>query len=205
MLTNNIVASWFFAHTPSKIRWIVKICDVVDLFLQKRFWFFLSMFSILGSMRLRSMALYILATIYVSSIPQLLLANPKSPFLGKGRIGRSSKIIKRNDTHRATIVSLIISTLFANFTFLTNTHLITHNFGVRFLCKLHIEGKSRDVVADVPGLITFYIGNHSTPFEKKIRMNNHWMYVVDSISSQPFLVQAFKIVVDSWKFRMLLL
>ena len=40
--TNNIVASWgFFAHTPSRIRQIVKICDVVDLFLQEPFCFFL--------------------------------------------------------------------------------------------------------------------------------------------------------------------
>ena len=30
--TNNIVASRFFALTPSRIRQIVKICDVVDLF-----------------------------------------------------------------------------------------------------------------------------------------------------------------------------
>ena len=49
--TNNIVASRFFARTPSRIRWIVKICDVVDLFLRKPFWFFPSMFLILGSMR----------------------------------------------------------------------------------------------------------------------------------------------------------
>ena len=32
-----------------------------------------------------------------------------------------------------------------------------------------------------------------------------YIYVVHSISFQPFLVQAFKIVVDSWKFTMLLL
>ena len=48
--TNNIVASRFFAHTLSRIRRIVKICEVVDLFLRKPFWFFLSMLSILGSM-----------------------------------------------------------------------------------------------------------------------------------------------------------
>ena len=59
--TNNIVASRFFAHTLSRIRWIVKLCDVVDLFLWKLFWFFLSMFSILDSKWLHSRALYILA------------------------------------------------------------------------------------------------------------------------------------------------
>ena len=49
---NNIVATKFSAYTPSRIRWIVKICDIVDLFLLKRFWFFLSISSILGSIRL---------------------------------------------------------------------------------------------------------------------------------------------------------
>ena len=44
----------FFAHTPSRIRRLVKICDVVDLFLRKPFWFFLNMWSILGSMQLHS-------------------------------------------------------------------------------------------------------------------------------------------------------
>ena len=34
---------------------------------------------------------------------------------------------------------------------------------------------------------------------------NHWMYVVPLISFQTFFVQAFKIVIDSWKFTMLLL
>ena len=32
---------------------MVSICEVVDLFLRKPFWFFLSMLSILGSMRFR--------------------------------------------------------------------------------------------------------------------------------------------------------
>ena len=64
---NNIVASCFFccffSRTPSKIQQIVKISDVVDLFFRKPFLFFLCMLSILGSMQLRSRALYILATI----------------------------------------------------------------------------------------------------------------------------------------------
>ena len=67
-LTNDIVASRFFARTPSRILRIVKICEVVDLFLRKPFWFFLNMWSILGSMRFRSKALYILAAIDVSSV-----------------------------------------------------------------------------------------------------------------------------------------
>ena len=56
-LTYNIVASRFFARTPSRILRIVKICDVGDLFLRKPFWFFRSMLSILGSMRLCNRAL----------------------------------------------------------------------------------------------------------------------------------------------------
>ena len=68
--TNNIVASRFFAYTTSRIRRIVKICDVVDLFLRKPFWFFLSIFSILGSMRLRCRALYISAAMDVRIIPR---------------------------------------------------------------------------------------------------------------------------------------
>ena len=66
--TNNIVASRFFSRTPSRIRRIVKIRDVVDRFFRKPFWFFLSIFPILGSMRLRSKALYILAAMDVRVI-----------------------------------------------------------------------------------------------------------------------------------------
>ena len=65
--TNNMVASrFFFACTPSRIRQIVKIGDVMDLFLRKPFWFFLSRLSILGSMLLRRRALYILAALSLS-------------------------------------------------------------------------------------------------------------------------------------------
>ena len=68
--TNNIIASEFFTLGLSRIRRIVKICDVLDRFLRKPFWFFLSMLSILGSMRLRSRALYILAAMDVRVIPR---------------------------------------------------------------------------------------------------------------------------------------
>ena len=84
--TNNMVACRFFARTPSRILQIVKICDVVDLFLRKPFWFFLSLLSILGSMQLRSRVLYILAAMDVSVIPRYFLADPRLPFLGKGRM-----------------------------------------------------------------------------------------------------------------------
>ena len=84
--TTNIVASRFFARTPSRISRIVKICDLVDRFLRKPFWFFRSIFLILGSMRLRSSALYILASIYIRVIPPQFLANSSSPLLGKGRM-----------------------------------------------------------------------------------------------------------------------
>ena len=49
--TNINVACRFFARTPSRILRMVNICEVVDLFLLKPFWFFLSMLSILGSIR----------------------------------------------------------------------------------------------------------------------------------------------------------
>ena len=48
---------------------MVNISEVVDLFLQKPFWFFLRMLSILGSMQFRSRALQILAAMDVSVIP----------------------------------------------------------------------------------------------------------------------------------------
>ena len=82
--TNNIVASRFFARTPSRILRIVNIREVVDLFLRKPFWFFLIIWSIFGSMRLRSRALYIFAAMDVSVMPREFLANPRSPFRGKG-------------------------------------------------------------------------------------------------------------------------
>ena len=41
--TGNILAWRFFARTP-RIRQIVKICDVLDRFLQNPFWFFLYMY-----------------------------------------------------------------------------------------------------------------------------------------------------------------
>ena len=84
--TNSNVTWRYFARTPSKILWMVNICEVVDLFLRKPFCFFLRMLSILGSMRFRSRALEILAAMDVSVIPRYFLANPRSPFLGKGRM-----------------------------------------------------------------------------------------------------------------------
>ena len=69
-LTNYIKVCVFFARTPTRILQIVKICEVVDVFLLKPFWFFLRMLSILGSMRLLSRALYILAAMDVSVIPR---------------------------------------------------------------------------------------------------------------------------------------
>ena len=44
------------------------------------------MLLILGSLRLRTWALYILVAMGVSAIPRWFLANPRSPFLGKGRM-----------------------------------------------------------------------------------------------------------------------
>ena len=65
-------------RTTSGIRRIVKTSGVVDLFLRKPFWFFLRILasiSILGSMQLRSRALYILAAMDVTVIPWKFLAN----------------------------------------------------------------------------------------------------------------------------------
>ena len=39
--TNKSITSRFFAHTPSKIQWIVGIYDVMDQLLWKPLWFFL--------------------------------------------------------------------------------------------------------------------------------------------------------------------
>ena len=55
--TNSNVACRFFARTPSKILRMVNICEFVDQFLRKPFWFFLRMLSILGYMRFPSRAL----------------------------------------------------------------------------------------------------------------------------------------------------
>ena len=54
---NSNVACRFFVRMPSRILRMVNICEVVDLFLRKPFWFFLRMLSILGSMWFRSRAL----------------------------------------------------------------------------------------------------------------------------------------------------
>ena len=81
-----IKACSFFAHTPSRILRIVNIGRVMDLFLWKPFWFFLRMLSILDSMWFRSRALYILAAMDVSVIPQSFSDNLRSPFLGKGKM-----------------------------------------------------------------------------------------------------------------------
>ena len=59
-----------FARTPSKIRRIVRIYDVMNRFLRKPFWFFLRIFSIFGSMQLSSRALKILAAVEVEVIPR---------------------------------------------------------------------------------------------------------------------------------------
>ena len=58
----------------------------MDRLLQKQFWFFPSIFSILGSLRLLSRALKLLSAMDVRVIPRQFLAIPKSPFLGKGRV-----------------------------------------------------------------------------------------------------------------------
>ena len=51
----------FFVHTPSMIQRIVRICEFVDRFLRKPFWFFRSVFSISCWIRLKSRTLTTLA------------------------------------------------------------------------------------------------------------------------------------------------
>ena len=46
--TNNSVALRFFPQTTSMIQLIVRICEVVEQFLQKPFWFFIRIFLISG-------------------------------------------------------------------------------------------------------------------------------------------------------------
>ena len=55
------VAFRFFARTPSRILRMVNICEVVDLFLRKPFWFFLSMLS----MKSMKIMIYIYIYIYI--------------------------------------------------------------------------------------------------------------------------------------------
>ena len=66
--TNN-VASRFFTCTPSIIWLMARICDVVNWFLQKLFWFFQRIFSISGLIWWRSRALQTLAPIAIRVMP----------------------------------------------------------------------------------------------------------------------------------------
>ena len=79
-LTNDIVVSRFFIHTPSRIQWVVKICEVVDLFLRKPFWF-----SIFGSIQLHSRALYILVTMDVRGYTSVVLGYSEFALLREKR------------------------------------------------------------------------------------------------------------------------
>ena len=51
--STNSFALRFFAFTPLMIQWIVRICEVVDQFLHKPFWFFLRIFLTSGLIKLR--------------------------------------------------------------------------------------------------------------------------------------------------------
>ena len=48
----------FFPLTPSSILRMVNICEVVDLFILKPFWFFLRILSIWGTMRFYNITLF---------------------------------------------------------------------------------------------------------------------------------------------------
>ena len=57
ILLNHRYRCWLAHSSTPKIRWIVRICDVEDRFLQKPFWIFLRIFSISGSIQLSSRVL----------------------------------------------------------------------------------------------------------------------------------------------------
>ena len=61
-----------FARAPSMIQQIVRICDVVNQFLQKPFWFFQRIYSISGSMH------------GCKSYDSVVLGGSEVTFLGKG-------------------------------------------------------------------------------------------------------------------------
>ena len=75
---------FFFSQIPSKIRRIVRICDI-DRFLRKPFSYFLKIFSVFGLMQLSSRSLKILAAMEIRVIPRQFFAIPMAVFLGKGR------------------------------------------------------------------------------------------------------------------------
>ena len=77
--TNKSVASRFFTQTLSKIQRNVRICDVVDWFLWKSFWFFQRIFSISGSMWSSINFSHNGGKGYIS----VVLGNSKVTFLGK--------------------------------------------------------------------------------------------------------------------------
>ena len=79
----NCVALKFFAGTPSNIRFIVKICDVVDRFLRKPFRFFPRIFPISGSMQLSRKALYVLATLWSKDYISVVLVYSVVTFLAE--------------------------------------------------------------------------------------------------------------------------
>ena len=82
--TYNSVASRFFVQTPSMIVRIVRICNVLDRFLRKTFWFFQRIFSISRSIRLRSKVPKTLADIEIRVIPSIILGDSEVTFLRKG-------------------------------------------------------------------------------------------------------------------------
>ena len=78
-------ASEFFAHTPSIIWWIVRICVVEDQFLRKLFWFFLRTFSPSNQTWLRNNPLWTIEDIAIrfSTLRVYFLMIPRLTFFGK--------------------------------------------------------------------------------------------------------------------------
>ena len=105
------------------------MCDIMDLFLRKPFWFFLSMFSILGSMRLGSRALYILAAMDVRV----------------RAIGLMSRVLANGQGDQGSIPSRVIPK--TQKMILDVSLLITQHYKVRIKGKV---GQSREWTSTLP-------------------------------------------------------
>ena len=79
-----IVLTGDFCINSFVIRWIVRICDVVDRFFRKLFWFFLRIFSISGLIQLRSRTLKPFCRFRSKSYVSAVLGNFDVTFLENG-------------------------------------------------------------------------------------------------------------------------
>ena len=142
----------FLACTHSRIRRIVKICEVMYLLLRNPSWFFRSIFSILGSMQLRSRALYTLAVIDVMVISQLFLANSRSPLLEKGRVHLFIHLS----------IGFWLYTTLQCWNSMSSNHLVFHTSGgissspATFLFLIFLRTESSSTCVNIPNLFAHW-------------------------------------------------